>query len=90
MLYYLANELRKKDGCTTLFLAESGEGELYLPEEVLKYICDAKIELRRSSLGTGAPRTITISKMRHTDHPLDEMAMKLTKKGIEVIPVTVE
>jgi len=88
MLYYLANELRKKKECTTLFLAESGEGELYLPEEVLKYICDSKIELKKSTLGTTVPRTIIIHKMRHTLHPLDEMTLELSKKGLTVNKLT--
>jgi len=88
MLYYLANELKKKKNCTTLFLAETGEGELYLPEEVLKYICDTKIELKKSTLGTGAPRTIIIHKMRHTSHPLDEMALEFSKKGLAVGKLT--
>jgi len=88
MLYYLANELRKKKSTTVLFLAESGEGEMYLPEEVLKYICDAKLELKKSNLGTGSPRTIVIHKMRHTKHPLDEMTLNLTDKGLEVVKLT--
>lgn len=83
MLYYLASELRKTNA-TVLFLAESGTGELYLAEEVLKYVCDAKIELKKSSLGTQSPRTIIIHKMRHTNHPLDEMALNFTASGLEV------
>lgn len=84
MLYYLANELRKRKNCTTLFLAETGEGELYLPEEVLKYISDTKIELKKSALGTRTPRSLQILKMRHTNHPLDEQPISLTKKGLRV------
>lgn len=84
MLYYLTNELRKKKECTTLLLAESGEGELYLPEEVLKYICDTKIELKKSSLGTRTPRSLQIVKMRHTNHPLDELPLLLQKSGLRV------
>lgn len=84
MLYYLANEIRKKKKCTTLFLAETGEGELYLPEEVLKYISDTKIELKKSSLGTRTPRSLQILKMRHTDHPLDEQPIVFGKNGLKV------
>lgn len=84
MLYYIASELRKNKKCTSLFLAEAGEGELYLPEEVLKYICDAKIELKKSSLGTRVPRSIQISKMRHTNHTLEEMPLSLTKTGLKI------
>jgi KaiC/GvpD/RAD55 family RecA-like ATPase len=84
MLYYLANELRKKKDCTTLLLAETGTGDLYLPEKVLKYICDAKIELKKSSLGTRTPRSLQILKMRHTNHSLDEQPISLTKKGLNV------
>lgn len=84
MLYYLANELRKKTKCTSLLLAETGDGELYLPEKVLKYISDAKIELKKSSLGTRTPRSLQILKMRHTNHSLDEQPISLTKKGLKV------
>jgi KaiC/GvpD/RAD55 family RecA-like ATPase len=84
MLYYLANELRKKTDCTSLLLAETGSGELYLPEKVLKYISDAKIELKKSSLGTRTPRSLQILKMRHTNHSLDEQPISLTKKGLKV------
>lgn len=84
MLYYLANELRKKNECTSLLLAETGSGELYLPEKVLKYISDAKIELKKSSLGTRTPRSLQILKMRHTNHSLDEQPISLTKKGLKV------
>jgi KaiC/GvpD/RAD55 family RecA-like ATPase len=84
MLYYLANELRKKNDCTSLLLAETGSGELYLPEKVLKYISDAKIELKKSSLGTRTPRSLQILKMRHTNHSLDEQPISLTKKGLKV------
>ncbi len=84
MLYYLANECRKKSNTTVLFLAESGEGELYLPEEVLKYVSDTKIELKKSTLGTGSPRTIQIHKMRHTNHPLDEMPLDITELGLAI------
>jgi len=85
MMYYLANECRKKADTTVLFLAETGEGDLYMPEEVLKYICDTKIELKKSMLGTDAPRTIQIHKMRHTNHPLDEMPLNLNENGLEVL-----
>ena len=90
MLYYLANECRKKNNITVLFLAESGEGDLYLPEEVLKYICDAKIELKKIALGTESPRTIQIHKMRHTDHLLDEIPLNLSEKGLEITPSSYE
>ncbi len=87
MLFYLAGELRKK-GCTVLLLAESGDesntGDLYVPEQVLKYISDGKIELRRSNLGTRTPRSLVIEKMRHTNHTLDEQPITLTKNGIKV------
>lgn len=86
MLFYLANECRKKKNTTVLFLAESGEGELYLPEEVLKYICDAKIELKKRALGTESPRTLQIHKMRHTNHLLDEMPLNLTGQGLTITP----
>lgn len=86
MLYYLSSELRKS-GATVLFLAESGKGELYAAEEVLKYVCDAKIELKKSSLGTESPRTMIIRKMRHTRHPLDEMALVVTANGLDVTDI---
>ena len=88
MLFGIISKLKER-GTTSLLLAEAGEGDLYLPEEVLKYVCDNKIELKRSTLGTGSPRTILIHKARHTNHPLDEMTMNLTERGIEVTPVTV-
>ena len=83
MLLFLADLLRKKN-CTVLLLAEAGEGDLYMPEEMLKYICDGKIELRKSSLGTRTPRTIVIEKMRHINHTLDEQPIVLTKDGLKV------
>ncbi len=86
MLYYLVNTCRAKKNTTTLFLAESGEGDLYVPEHVLKYICDTKIEVKKSGLGTGAPRTLQIHKMRHTIHPLDEMALDFTEQGLAITP----
>lgn len=84
MLFYLASELRKKKGCTVLLLAESGEGDLYLPEQVLKYISDGKIELKKSALGTRTPRSLVIEKMRHTNHTLDEQPISLSKNGLKV------
>lgn len=86
MLYHIANKLRSKN-ITSLMLAEAGEGELYLPEEILKYVSDAKVELKRSTLGTQAPRTMTIHKVRHTNHPLDELVLNLGKNGLEVKPL---
>jgi KaiC/GvpD/RAD55 family RecA-like ATPase len=83
MLLYLADQLRKKN-CTSLLLAEAGEGDLYLPEEMLKYICDGKIELRKSSLGTRTPRTLVVKKMRHINHTLDEQPIILTKDGLTI------
>jgi len=67
-----------------LLLAESGEGDLYLPEQVLKYICDGKIELKKSALGTRTPRSLAIEKMRHTNHTLDEQPISLSKNGLKV------
>lgn len=84
MLLLLAEELRKKEGCTSVLLAESGEGELYLPDEMLKYICDGKIELRKSLLGTRTPRSLLVEKMRHTNHTLGEHPMVLTKEGLDI------
>lgn len=83
MLLYLAEELKKK-GCTGLLLAEAGEGELYLSEEVMQYVCDGKIELKKSSLGTRTPRSLVIEKMRHTNHSLDEQPIVLTKEGLKI------
>jgi KaiC/GvpD/RAD55 family RecA-like ATPase len=83
MLLFMANELRKKK-CTSLLLAEAGEGELYMPEEILKYICDGKIELKKSSLGTRTPRTLIVEKMRHINHVLDEQPIVFTKGGLSI------
>ncbi|MDE1866026.1 MAG: AAA family ATPase [Candidatus Micrarchaeota archaeon] len=83
MLLLLADKLRKK-GCTVLLLAEAGEGDLYIPEEMLKYICDGKIELKKSSLGTRTPRSLVIEKMRHINHTLDEQPIVLTKDGLTI------
>lgn len=88
MLFGIISRLKEK-GVTSLLLGESGDGDIYAPEEVMRYVCDNKIELKRSTLGTGSPRTIQIHKARHTNHPLDEMAMNFTDKGIEVVPVMV-
>lgn len=84
MLLYLADELRRKKTCTSMLLAEAGEGELYMPEEMLKYICDGKIELRKSFLGTRTPRSLVIEKMRHTNHSLDEQPIIFTKDGLKI------
>jgi len=83
MLYHIVDKLRSKN-ITALLLAESGEGALYMPEEILKYVSDVKIELKKTTLGTEAPRTITLHKVRYTAHPLDEMVLKLGKTGLEV------
>ena len=84
MLFFLANELRKNLNCTTLLLAEAGIGELYIPEEILKYICDGKIALKKSTPGAKNPRSLVIEKMRHTNNSPDEQPMVLTKKGIKI------
>ena len=87
MLYHIVEKLRSNN-ITALLLAESGNGQLYMPEEILKYVSDVKIELKKTTLGTETPRTITLHKVRYTQHPLDEMVLKLGKSGLEVKPLS--
>ena len=86
MFYYIIGKLRSKKS-TSLLLAEAGEGDLYVSEEILKYVSDTKIELKRSTLGAEASRTIIIHKSRHTEHPLDGQIIKMGDGGLEVVPL---
>jgi len=73
----------KKFKITSLLTSELYEGSNRLSADgVSEFICDGVILLSYSFLGLNVFRTLTIRKMRYTDHKKNPLTFEFTKNGI--------
>lgn len=93
-LYKLSRFLKQLD-CTVIMTAElDGEPALDVTagsstlsrEGLLEFVADSVITLHSAGLGGEADRAIRVVKMRRTNHRRDPVSMKITEKGMTVLP----
>lgn len=84
-LMSIINTLKRIDGCTSLLLSEVPEGEKMLSRfGVEEFIVDGVIILNYLGIGEAYSRSLTIRKMRRTDHGNDVYPLDITSKGIVI------
>ena len=82
--YFAINEFGNL-GTTNLLITEEQIGEEQSSiDGISEYICDGVIRFSIERIAKEATRSITIKKMRNTDHTLDSMVFKITPKGINL------
>jgi len=84
-LMSIINTLKRIEGCTSLLLSEIPEGEKILSRfGVEEFIVDGVIILNYLGIGEAYSRSLTIRKMRRTDHGNDVYPLDITSKGIVI------
>lgn len=75
----------KHSGVTSLLICEIPENSKALSTfGVEEFIADSVIVLHYLEFGSAVPRSLTIRKMRRTDHGTNVYPLKITKRGLEV------
>jgi KaiC/GvpD/RAD55 family RecA-like ATPase len=82
--YFAINEFGNL-GTTNLLITEEQIGEEQSSiDGISEYICDGVVRFSVERIAKEATRSITIKKMRNTDHTLDSMVFRITSKGISL------
>ena len=82
--YFAINEFGNL-GTTNMLITEEQMGEEQSSiDGISEYICDGVLRFSIDRIAKEATRSLTIKKMRNTDHTLDSMVFKITQKGIHL------
>ena len=82
--YFAINEFGNL-GTTNMLITEEQMGEEQSSiDGISEYICDGVLRFSIERIAKEATRSLTIKKMRNTDHTLDSMVFKITQKGIHL------
>ncbi|MBN2013714.1 MAG: AAA family ATPase [Candidatus Altiarchaeota archaeon] len=81
-VFYIIREINKLE-LTTLMISEAPkEGDYLSRDTISEFVCDGVIELK--AIGGIGKRTLTISKLRSTQHNITSLDMGITDKGIAI------
>ncbi len=82
-LMSIINTLKRANGCTSLLISEVPEGAKKLSRfGVEEFVADGVIIMNYLGIGEAYSRSLTIRKMRRTDHGNDVYPLDITSKGI--------
>ncbi len=81
---YLTIWQLKQLGTTNIIITSSGLGEQASIDGVSEYACDGVVVLGVQQIAKNAVRSIKISKMRNTKHPIDSFMLSFTDSGLSV------
>lgn len=81
----LTNTIKRHNQCTALIITEIPEGSKSISRfGVEEFVADGIIVLNYMGMETETSRTLTIRKMRRTNHGRDIYPMDITNKGITI------
>ncbi len=80
--YFAINEFSNFGTTNLLITEEQMTGEQSSIDGVSEYLCDGVIRMGIDRIAKEAVRSLTIQKMRNTNHRLESMVFKITPKGI--------
>lgn len=86
--YLVVQELEKL-GTTNMIITDAKEikdGRLVSIDGISEYTCDSVIEVYNQLIGIIRARTISIMKMRNTDHSQHIHDLEITKEGLKIKP----